>query len=145
MENFMQPQTKSGISVRAGICVPTSGKEGLPETGRPSLISVMTPNHPQKTHWFIPQDPLWDILFLRLEGTHLGTQYRVFYSVHDVLLRVKAKIFIVTWDHKGLIEVFKRLSQTDDLLSESILRRDDCNCNIGSVLSQTRCKPHDGG
>jgi hypothetical protein len=40
---------------------------------------------------------------LRLEGTHLGTQYRVFYSDHDTLLCVKAKHFSVTQEHKGLL------------------------------------------
>ena len=91
------------------VCTDTSGKEGLSETIRPGLIPVMRPNNPQKTHWFIPQDPLWGILFLRLEGTHLGTQYGVFYSGHDALLHVKTKLFIAVRDRKGLIEVFKRL------------------------------------
>ena len=80
----------------------------------------MKPNHPQKTHWFTPQDPLWVILFLRLEGTHLGTQYGVFYSGHDTLMC---------------------LSQDEDLLrqlSKPFLNRDVGNCTIGSVLS-----PHD--
>ena len=87
----------------------------------------MSPNHPQRTHWFVPQDPLWGILFLRLEDTHLGTQYGVFYSGHDTLLCVKAKMFNATRDRKGLFEVFKRMSQTDDLLSTPILSRDGNN------------------
>ena len=60
-----------------------------------------------------------------------------FYSGHDALLRAKAKLFSATRDRKGLLEVFKRLPQVDDLLSKPILR-DAGNGNIGSVLS-----PHD--
>jgi hypothetical protein len=78
----------------------------------------MKPNHPQKTHWFIPQEPLWDILFLRLEVIHLSTQYGVLYSGQDVLLCTKAKLLRTTRDHEGLSEVFKRLTQADDLLSK---------------------------
>jgi hypothetical protein len=75
-------------------------------------------------------------VFLRLEGTHLSTQYGVFYSGHDVLLRSKAKLYRATRDRKGLLEVFKRLPQADDLLRKPILSRD--GGNIGSILS-----PHD--
>ena len=60
------------------------------------------------------------------------------YRDHDVLMCVKAKLFNETRDRKGLLEVFKRLSQVDDLLSKTILSRDDVNCNIGRVFS-----PHD--
>ena len=67
----------------------TSGKEGLPDTSRPGLIPAMRSNHPEKTHSLIPQDSSRGILFLRLEGTHLRTQCRVFYCGHDALLRVE--------------------------------------------------------
>ena len=66
----------------------------------------MRSNHPEKTQRLIPQDPLWGILFLRLEGTHLRTQRTIFYSGHDALLRVKAKLLSATRDRKGLLEVF---------------------------------------
>jgi hypothetical protein len=37
------------------LCTDASGKKGLSsETKRPGLIPVMSPTHPQKTHWFIP-------------------------------------------------------------------------------------------
>ena len=99
----------------------------------------MRSNHPQEDHGFIPQDPLWGILFLRLEGTHLSTEDGVFYSGHDALLRAKAKLFSATRDCKGLPEVFKRLPVLGDLVCQLILGRDGGNCSIGSVLS-----PHDG-
>ena len=51
------------------------------------------------------------------------------------MLRANAKLFSETRDRKDLIEVFKRLSQVDDLLGKPILSRDDSNCNIGIVLS----------
>ena len=31
-------------------------------------------DHSEKPQWFVPRDRLWDILFLRLKGTHLDTQ-----------------------------------------------------------------------
>ncbi len=52
----------------------------------------MRSNHPEKTQRLIPQNPLWGILFLRLEGTHLHTQGGVFNGGHYELLRVKAKL-----------------------------------------------------
>ena len=45
-------------------------------------------------------------------------------------------MFSVARDHKGLLEVFKRLSVPDYFLGDPVLRRD--GGNIGSVLS-----PHD--
>ena len=51
---------------------------------------------------------------------------------------MKEKLVDTTRDREGLLEVFKRLSQSDDLLSKPILSRHDSDCNIGSVLS-----PHD--
>ena len=56
----------------------TSGKEGLPETSGPGLVPTMRPDYPEKDKRIIPQDPLWGILFLRLEGTHIRTQRTVF-------------------------------------------------------------------
>ena len=96
------------------ICTDTSGKEGLSETRRPDLVPVMRLNHSQKTNWFVPQTPLWGILFLRLEGTHLWTQDGVFDGGHYALLCVKAKLFSATRDHKCLVEVCKRLSPYED-------------------------------
>ena len=87
----------------------TSGKEGLPETSRPDLIPVMWSDYPEKTQWFAPHDPLWDILFLRLKDTHLDTQGGVFDGGHYALLRVKAKMLNATRDRKCSLEVFKRL------------------------------------
>ena len=104
------------------MCTDTSGKEGLPETSRPGLIPAMRPYHPEKPQWwFVPQDPLWGILFLRLEGTHLDTQSGVFDGGHYALLRVKAKLFSTTRDRKSLLEVFKRLPPCDDLLCDPVL------------------------
>ena len=68
----------------------------------------MRSNHPEKTQRIIPQDPLEGILLLRLEGTHLSMQRSVFYSGHNALLRVQAKLFSATRDRKGLLEVFSR-------------------------------------
>ena len=110
------------------MCTDTSGKEGLPETSRPGLIPAMRSNHPEKTQRLIPQDPPWGILFLRLEGTHLSAQGGVFYSGHDALLRVKAKLFSATRDRKGLLEVFKRLPMRDDL------PRDLCWAGMAATL-----------
>ena len=64
----------------------TSGKEGLTETSRPGLIPIMRSNHPEKTQSLTPQNPLWGILLLRLEGTHLHTEDRVFDGGHYTLL-----------------------------------------------------------
>ncbi len=58
----------------------------------------------------------------------------VFYSGHDALLWVKTKLFNATRDHKGLLEVFKRLSQVDDLVCKLFLSRYG-DTSIGSVLS----------
>ena len=118
------------------LCTDTSGKEGLSGTSRPGLIPTMRLNHPKKTQRLIPQDPLWGILFLRLEGTHLSAQDGVFYRGHNALLRAKAKLFSATRDLKALLEVFKRLPVPDYLLGDPVLRQD--GGNIGSVLS-----PHD--
>ena len=81
----------------------------------------MRPDYTEKAQRFIPWDTFWGILFLRLKGSHLRTQYGVFYSGHDALLRVKAKLFRRTRDRKGLLEVFKRLPVLDDLVCKSIL------------------------
>jgi hypothetical protein len=56
------------------------------------------------------------ILFLRLEVGHLCSKERVLSGGNDALLRVTTELLSATRDHKGLLEVFKRLSQTDDLL-----------------------------
>ena len=53
------------------------------------LIPAMRSNQPEKAQRLIPQDPLWGILFLRLEGTHLRTQGGVFDGGHYSLLCVK--------------------------------------------------------
>ncbi len=45
----------------------TSAK-GLSETSRPGLIPAMRSNYPEKIQRSIPQNPLWGILFLRLEA-----------------------------------------------------------------------------
>ena len=93
----------------------------------------MRSNHPEKTQRIIPQDPLWVILFLRLESPHLRTSRTVVYSGHDALLRVKTKLFSATRERKGQLEVCKRLTLSDDLLLHPVLSQDDDN--IGSVLS----------
>ena len=51
------------------MCTDTSDKEGLPKDNRPGLIPVMRSDHPG-----VPKNTSWDILFLRLEGTHLHSQ-----------------------------------------------------------------------
>ena len=56
----------------------------------------MRSNHPEETQRLIPQNPLWGILFLRLEDTHFRAQGEVFDGGHYALLRVKAKLFIAT-------------------------------------------------
>ena len=43
-----------------------------------------------------------------------------------------------TQDHKGLFEVFKRVSYPDDLLSNPILSGDDNDYNIGNVTYELR-------
>ena len=78
------------------------------------------------------KEGLWGILLLRLEGTLLRTQGGVFDGGHDALLRVKAKVFSATRDRKGLLEVFNRLPQVENLVCKRFLSRDG---NIGSVLS----------
>ncbi len=47
----------------------------------------------EKSHWSIPKNTSWDILFLRLEGTYLPTQGGVFDGGYYTLLCVKAKLF----------------------------------------------------
>ena len=84
----------------------------------------MRSNHPEKTQRIIPQDPLWDILFLRLEGTHLSTESTVFYSGHDPLLRIQGKLFNTTRARRGLLEIFKRLSVEVNLLCQLV---SDCS------------------
>ena len=74
----------------------TSGKEGLSETIRPGLIPTIRTDNPEIPQWFVPQDPVWGILFLRLKGTHLDTLGGVFDGGHYALLRVKTKMFSVT-------------------------------------------------
>ena len=92
----------------------------------------MRSNHPEKIQRLIPQTPLWGILLLRLEGTHLRTQGGVFDGGHYALLRVKAKLLSATRDRKGLLEVFKRLPQAENLVCKRFLSRDG---NLGSVLT----------
>ena len=121
------------------MCTDTSVIEGLSETIRPDLIPTMRSDHSEKRQWFVPQDPVWDILFLRLKGTHLDTQDGVFDGGHYALLRVKTKLFNVTRDLKCPLEVFKRLSPCDVFLCDPVLSRDDDS--VGSVLSpQIRLK-----
>ena len=87
--NFLQPQVESCISERSGmwyVNTDTIDKEGLSETNRPDVISEMRSNHPKKTKRLILQNPLWVLLLLRLEGTHLRTQDGVFDGDHYVLL-----------------------------------------------------------
>ena len=115
------------------MCTNTSGKEGLSETRRPDLIMAMRPDYPDKPQWFVPQDPLWGILFLRLKGTKFDTQGGVFDGGHYALLSVKVKLFITTRDRKCPLEVFKRLPPCDDLLSVPMLSWD--GDNVGIVLS----------
>ena len=76
-------------------------------------------------------DPLWGILFLRLEGTHLHTQGGVFDGGHYALVRVKAMLFSATRDRKGLLEVSKRMPQAENLVCKRFLSRDG---NFGGVL-----------
>jgi hypothetical protein len=104
------------------MCTDTSGKEGLPETSRPGLIPVIRLDYSEKTQWFVPHDPLWGILFLRLKDIHLDTQSGVFDGGHYSLLRVKTKLFSATQDRKCPVEVFKRLPPCDDLLRDPVLR-----------------------
>ena len=95
------------------LCTDTSGKEGLSENSRPGLIPAMRPDCPEKPQWFVPQDPLWVILFLRLKGTHLDMKGGVFDGDHYGVLCVKVKLFSATRDHKCPLEVFKRLTPYD--------------------------------
>ena len=70
--NFLQPQDDSGSSACAGICAPTQVAKRL-----------------------IPQNLLWGILFLRLEGTHLRSQGGVFDGGHYTMLHVNTKAMCV--------------------------------------------------
>ena len=65
----MQPQVQ--LRESWDMCTDTSGKEGLAEASRPGLVPEMRPDHPEKPYRFVPQDPFWVILFLRLKGIHL--------------------------------------------------------------------------
>ena len=66
------------------VCTDTSGKEGLSEASRPGLIPVMWTDHPKKDQRTIPKNTSWDILFLRLEDTHLHTLGGVFNGDHYI-------------------------------------------------------------
>ena len=68
-------------------------KEGLPETSRPGLISVMSPDLSQPTHRLeprlVPKDTIGGILFLRLKTGHVRPKDRVLNGNHCALLGVK--------------------------------------------------------
>ncbi len=131
----LSPTTNRECQIRENwdMCTDTNWKEGLPETRRPGLIPVIRSDYPQKIHWFVPQDPLWDILFLRLEDTHLPTPGGVFDGGQYMLLCVTTKMYRTVRDRTGLLEVFKRLSPSDDLLCDPVLTRN--GDSVGTVLS----------
>ena len=85
------------------------------------MFSTTDHYHPEKSHWRIRKDVFWDILFLRLEGTHLHSQVGVFDGGYYTLLCVKTTLFHTTRDRKSLMEVLKRLPPCDDLLCDPVL------------------------
>jgi hypothetical protein len=69
----------------------------------------------------------------RFQVPHLCPEDRGLYRSDNTMLRTKVELFGMTWHHKRLFEVMKRLPVTHDLLGDPVLGGD--GGHVGIVLS----------
>jgi hypothetical protein len=157
--NFLQPQPESGTSVRNGIWAPTDVAkkvcQRLADQDSSLWWGLILPsqliglNHKTRlgsssSFFYFGDAREWMRVFFIKGGSSiiiaLGFSIIVVEDTvwvlsggKDELLQAKTELFSATRDHKDPLDVFKRMTQTDDLLGDSILTGD--GEHVGSVLS----------